>query len=76
MTDDNIAAQLPDEDEPMTWEATLDMLTIAKRSALKAHCEALLPHGSIHVALAALDVQLAQAIELRRIAEALERAKW
>lgn len=67
--------QLPDEDEPMTWEATLDMLTIAKRSALKAHREALLPHGSIHVALAALDVQLAQAIELRRIAEALEEMR-
>ena len=68
--------QLPNDDEDMTWEATLDMLTIAKRSALKAHEEARLPHGSIHVALAMLDVQLAQAIELRRIADALERARW
>lgn len=67
--------QLPDDDEPMTWEATptLDPLVAALMTHSRAHEEAKLPHGSIHVALAMLDVQLAQAIDLRRIADALER---
>ena len=70
--------QLPNDDEDMTWESISipDPLGTAIDAVAKAHEEARLPHGSIHVALAMLDVQLAQAFDLRRIAEALERAKW
>lgn len=77
MTTDN-NSQLPHDDEPMTWESTPTPTPFyeAVESVIKAHEEALLPHGSIHVALAMLDVQLAQAFELRRIADALERARW
>ena len=69
---DNIP-QLPDDDEPMTWESTPTPFYEAIDSVIKAHKEALLPQGAIHMTLALLYVQLAQTAELRRIASAVER---